>query len=281
MVAFYRPSNLREALEIRARERTIVFAGGTDLMVRARVWFGVPSRFPAPILYIGKLQELKGISVDGNIVSIKAATSLTDILNDERVPKPLRDAVASMAAPAIRNMGTIGGNICNASPAGDTLPVLYGLDAVLTLQSAGGTREIPIDQFIIGPGRTVLQDDEILTEIRFSVPDHDFYTFRKVGTRQANALSKVSFFGMLKMDGDVVKDFRAAFGAVAPTVVRDRKIEEMLIGKSRAEAVASLNDVLDAYSELIRPIDDQRSTAFYRKHVALRMLKHFVEESLK
>ena len=280
MVEFYRPSTLQDALKIRAGEKTVVFAGGTDLMVRARVWFGVPSRFDLPILYIGNLPELKGITVEGGTVRIRAATSLTDIAEDGRTPEPLRTAILSMAAPAIRNMGTIGGNICNASPAGDTLPVLYAFDAVLTLQSADSQREVLISEFITGPGKTVLRDDEILTEIRFDVPDYDVFVFRKVGTRKANALSKLSFFGMLHFDGDVVGDFRASFGAVAPTVVRSRELEERIIGLSRNDAKSRIDELLAGYSELIRPIDDQRSTAFYRKNVSLRLLKHFMEENL-
>ncbi len=281
MVNFYIPETLQQALEIRGKEKAIVFAGGTDLMVRARVWFGVPSRFDKPVVYIGKLKELKGVSMEDGVVRIKAATSLTDLLDDPIVPQPLKDAVSSMAAPAIRNMGTIGGNICNASPAGDTLPVLYTMDAVLTLQSASSTREVPINEFILGPGKTAIQDDEILTEISFKVPKFDVYTFRKVGTRKANALSKLSFMGMLAFDGDRVADFRAAFGAVAPTVVRSRDLELKIIGKSKDEAVSMLPELLEDYSELIRPIDDQRSTAFYRKNVSLRLLEHFLKKHLK
>ncbi len=281
MVNFYIPETLQQALEIRGKEKAIVFAGGTDLMVRARVWFGVPSNFDKPVVYIGKLKELKGVSMQDGVIHIKAATSLTDLLDDPLVPQPLKDAISSMAAPAIRNMGTIGGNICNASPAGDTLPVLYTMDAVLTLRSVSSTREVPIDEFILGPGKTAIRDDEILTEISFKVPQFDVYTFRKVGTRKANALSKLSFMGMLAFDGDRVADFRAAFGAVAPTVVRSRDAELKIIGKTRDEVVSVIPELLGDYSKLIRPIDDQRSTAFYRKNVSLRLLEHFLNTHLK
>ncbi len=280
MVDFYIPGTLDEALEIRADKKTIVFAGGTDLMVRARVWFGVPSKFDLPVLYIGKLEELKGVSVDGRSIRIGAGTRLSDIAANPDVPEPLRVAVLSMAAPAIRNMGTIGGNICNASPAGDTLPVLYAFDAVLELRSLKGTRELPIRDFITGPGKTALRGDEILTAITFDTPEFDVYEYRKVGTRKANALSKLSFFGLLAFDGNTVADFRAAFGAVAPTVVRQRFIEQKLVGLRREEAHEVIGDVVESYADFINPIDDQRSTAFYRKQVSLRLLRHFLERNI-
>jgi len=175
----------------------------------------------------------------------------------------------------------MGRNICNASPAGDTLPVLAVLDASLTLQSVSGEREVSLLSFFKGPGKTLLRNDELLTCIRFRLPHFSAEGYRKIGTRKANALSKIAFAGFLLKEKGLLSDVRIALGAVAPTIVRSRELENRLIGQPVSDIAELMPDLLNSYAKLIQPITDQRSDANYRKTVSLRLIENFVlkEES--
>ena len=153
MAGTFQPINLKEALEFLHSQHALVLAGGTDFMLmRARL-----TRDDRPVLCVGHLEELRQIKISGQELSIGAACTLTQLLQSPLLPEYLKRPIAGMASPAIRNIATIGGNICNASPAGDALPMLYALDAVLCLQSASGIEELPIQSYIITrkdvPGR--------------------------------------------------------------------------------------------------------------------------------
>ncbi len=276
MVDTFIPETLEEALEYQAQHKAVPFAGGTDLMVKRKNWAGTLPEFDAPVIMIGGLGELKNITSKNGFLRIGAAATLADIAANESVPEILRLAVKQMASPGIRNMGTIGGNICNASPAGDTLPPLYALDASVKLKSAGGSREATVAKFITGPGCTGLKEGELLTEISMPLTRFSNVYYRKVGTRKADALSKLSFAGLADVAEGKIEDIRIAFGAVAPTVVRSVGAENLLTGVKLSDLPALLPQVKDIYSRFIRPIDDQRSSAVYRKEVSLRLLEDFL-----
>ncbi len=271
------PESLDEALEALSERKFIPIAGGTDLMVRYKRWKNLPPSFPSLPLFIGHIAELSGIEKKDDEIVIKAATLLSEIEQSPLVPSILRKAISQMAAPGIRNMGTIGGNIVNSSPAGDTLPPLYVLDAKVVLLSKNERRCLFIYDFITGPGKNQRRDDELLYEVRFKVPKHTHEMYRKVGTRKANALSKLSVAALASSRDGKIDDFRIGFGAVAPTPVRVKSIEEKV--KSRHVSELSddfINEIVNEYGEWIKPIDDQRSTALYRKTVALRLLRAFL-----
>jgi len=282
VVTAYRPATLAEALRIRAAERAIPMAGGTDLMVKHRRHAGLAPKFERPILFLGHLDELRYVRrhEEGELpgLEIGAATTLTDLLMAAETPAALRQAIAEMAAPAIRNAATLAGNVCNASPAGDTLPALYCFDAQVVLARSGGERRLDIARFIRGPGQTDLGDDELVRAVVLPLVPFDRMLYRKVGTRRANALSKLSFLGLARLDGDIVRDMRCAFGAVAPTVVRCRALEARCINLPRQALAAQRADLLAGYAELIVPIRDQRSSAEYRRAVALRLLSQFLSD---
>ncbi|MCK4541146.1 MAG: xanthine dehydrogenase family protein subunit M [Spirochaetales bacterium] len=279
----YRPETLREALSLMKEsgkeKRVKPFAGGTDLMVRHRGWHGTTSGFPSDILFLDRIDELKCCGFYDKEYHIGAACTLAEVEQDDRAPSILKEAITLMAAPALRNRGTLAGNICNASPAGDTLPPLFILDARITLIRQGGSRTIPIEDFITGPGETVLGDDELLAEIRIPITEYTHLCYRKVGTRKANALSKLSFAALAGIEGGEIRDIRIALGAVAPRIVRDREIEASLQGKAFDEI--DLRGTLEAYGKLICPIDDQRSTAAYRKQVALNLIENFITRDIR
>ena len=268
MVSAYRPQTFEEALLIRQEHRVIPFAGGTDLMVKYRRHTGLAPQFELPIVLLGHLQELRFVDVSSDELVIGAATTLADLVSHEATPEALRLAAGEIASPALRNVATLVGNVCNASPAGDTLPALYCLNASLILASSDGERRVAVDGFMLGPGQTVLRGDELVKAVSIPRESVDQIHYRKVGTRQANALSKLSFLGLAHTEGQSVLDLRIAFGAVAPTIVRSKELEREYSGLSKSDLARQLPALLDAYSKLIVPIDDQRSTAHYRKAVS-------------
>lgn len=276
MVRAYRPKNLGEALKIRGETRAIPMAGGTDLMVHRKRWPGLAPLFERPLLFIDRLREIATVGSDAENVRIGACCRLSSLFENGEVPGILKTAISQMASPAIRNRATIGGNICNASPAGDTLPILYALDSSVVLESSNGSRTLPIDRFITGPGETALRHDELLKEILIPKGEFNTVSYRKVGTRAASSCAKLSFVGLAQRREKTVEDIRICFGAVAPTVVRSRPIEERLKGKNTGEIETMISEIRGLYSSLIQPIDDQRSNAYYRKTISLRLLDHFL-----
>jgi len=281
MVEGYSPNNLQEALKILNEKDMIIYAGGTDLMVKNKNSTSLVPGFTKDLLYVGNLKELKEIKSDDNKIEIGAVCTLSFLLRIESVPEVLKKAIRSIASPAIRNMGTIGGNICNASPAGDTLPILYALDAKLKLVSLSSSREVKIDDFILGPGKTILKNNEILESVLIEKINFNKVFYEKVGARKACAISKVSFTALAKINNEKIEDIRIAVGSVGPKIVREKSVEEILIGKEIKEIGNFLPEVEKIYSQKITPINDQRSTATYRKTVVLRLIQYFLNIELK
>ena len=269
MTGTLRPRRLREALEFRAKTGAIPFAGGTDLMVQHHRYSEVNPEFDSPIVFLDAVEELRRIRSIDSGVAIGAATTLSEILEAE-IPPLLTRAIRGIGGPALKNRATLGGNICNASPAGDTLPSLYVLEATLVLQSDVAERTIGIADFIAGPGETHLQRNELLTEIRIPFVADGTPYYRKVGTRRANAISKLCAAGFARKTGGSIIDFRFAIGAVAPTVVRLTETESLV--KERV----NIDDIEKSARTYLAPIDDQRSNTRYRTQVALNSLREFI-----
>ncbi len=283
MVSYFYPDDLKEALEIRKENSVLPLAGGTDLMVRYENWSSLPPDFPGDVLGISHLKELKYIREDQDFLLIGAGMTLNDILEYKGIPDLLRKGIGEIAAPAVRNLATLAGNIANSSPAADSLPPLIVMDAVLNLVSVKGERTVPVRDFITGPGKNSLRDDELIESIRIPL---DFIKeessgkgfYRKVGTRKANALSKLSYCGWASIEGYMIKDIRMAAGAVSPVVVRLPEEEDKLKGCKLRELSREWSKVRGAYEQKITPIDDQRSTASYRKRTALKLFDYMISE---
>ncbi|MGH9367439.1 MAG: FAD binding domain-containing protein [Thermoanaerobaculia bacterium] len=256
------PKSLREALlMLRDEEPLTPLAGCTDVYVSLNFGTLRDRRF----LNLWPLDALRGIRLRGSTLSIGALTTYTELQRSPLVRRrlPMLAAAAhEVGGVQIQNRGTIGGNVVNASPAGDALPVLAAAEAILVLTSAGSRRRVPFDAFYTGYRKTVLRRDELLLSIE--IPEiSGRQHFRKVGTRAAQAISKVV---MAAVFGPSV---RIALGSVAPTVIRARRTEELLAsGGSIADARRSLG-------EEIAPIDDLRSTADYRRRVCANVLERF------
>jgi len=241
-----------------------LIAGGTDLIVQMKL----ERVKPTCVISLAGVKELEGISSDGGLV-IGSATRIQAI--SKSGPVRARYAVLSEACEAfstvpIMIMGTIGGNLCNASPAADTAPALLALDAEVELATADGNRRISLQEFFVGPGKTVLGKGEILHSVRLPEPlSGTGSAFLKVARVVAD-ISQVCAAAMLVRDGDKVADCRIALGAVAPTAVRARQAEDALIGRSGDPD--AFEQAARLVAEDISPITDVRATEAYRRHVA-------------
>ncbi len=272
-----RPGSLAEAIDFRTRTGALPFAGGTDLMVRRRRYTGTAGPdFSGPVLFLDGVPELKQVQIKGGILEAGAGVTLSDLLARKELPLLLRRGIELIAAPGLRNRATLAGNICNASPAADSLPSLYVHGAEVVLTGPSGERTLLLSDFIRGPGKTVLKDDELLTAVKIPLLDKGRIYYRKVGTRKANALSKLSAAGYVRTVDGLIEDFRFALGAVAPTVVRLNEVEQAVRGKELSELDA--DTLLELAAPAVCPIDDQRSTADYRRQVAFNCLKEFLEQ---
>jgi CO/xanthine dehydrogenase FAD-binding subunit len=218
-----------------------------------------------------RVDALRGIRDEGESLFIGAGAVLSAIMGHTEVwarfPVLVR-AIEVLASPHVRHAGTIGGNIVTASPAGDTLPPLYCLDAELELGSRGATRRVPLRDFIVGPGKTLLREKELVLGVRIPTkPTWTIQHYEKVGKRKAQACAVVSMAALINLTPDgVVEDARLAWGGVGPTVVRSSEIEAALKGKPLDGETLSIVGALAR--ETVNPIDDIRATADYRRMVA-------------
>lgn len=254
-------------------------AGGTDLMVRMTGEIGEP---PERIVDIWGLDELRGIDVDDGALRIGALTTYTEIRRSSLIAEHapvLAEAAATIGAAQIQNRGTIGGNVVNASPAGDTLPVLLALGAELVLASAAGERTVPADEFWPSYRVTARRPDELLVAVRVPLAPDRQARFRKVGTRRAQAISKVvlAIAWRARVSTAPWSDVCVALGSVAATPVRATGTEALLEGAIPSRETADA--AVAALSGEIHPIDDVRSTAGYRLAVAGRVLHRLIRDA--
>lgn len=252
-------------------------AGGTDLLVQITGELGPP---PDRVLNIWGLDELRGINLEGDELVIGALTTYTELrtsaLVGELLPA-LAAASATIGAAQIQNRGTVGGNLANASPAGDTLPIWLATDTQVVLGSATGERSVPAAEFFTAYRETARRDDELVLRVRVPLLPRRHVRFRKVGTRRAQAISKVVMaLSWLTGEDGAWLEPRLALGSIAATPVRARATEAALDGKHPVAATA--DDAVAALEGEITPIDDVRSTAEYRKAVAGRVLRRLIRK---
>jgi xanthine dehydrogenase FAD-binding subunit len=272
------PSTLQEALQTLSERTCKVIAGGTDLMVQKRSPAGVLPAFYQPLLFLNHVKSLHQITADSNHLHIGALATYSEILEHPKTPPLLKAAIEQIAGPAIRNVGTLAGNIVNASPAGDGVLALVALDATLTSESLKGKRDLFVKDFILGPRKTALNNNELVTQIHVPLREPTLARFYKVGGRKANAISKIAFAGFADVIQGKIAEFRLAFGAVGPVVVRSIDTELLILGQSLEQVVFDPEKIALLFEPLLRPIDDQRSTSAYRKDVALNLIQRFLRE---
>lgn len=269
MVNGYKPASLNEALAIRAREKVVPYAGGTDVMVRRPE--GVP------FLFLNDIAELREIRDDGEFIRIGAAVTFSEAMKSDLVPPLMKEAVSRIAAPAIRNAGTFGGNLGNGSDKADSVLAALALDGQVRLVSAAGERLLPIDEFSIRRGVTALSDDELIAELLLpktacAMP----YYYTKIGGRNALAISRVAFAGTYEVEDGVLRAFSAAVIGGGVTARRCRDIEQEMIGKSVEEIKANTDEYMKLYSEGLT-FSRGRVSAEYRRTVVMNLLRDFIE----
>jgi len=269
------PQNVADAVELLARQPGLwkPFAGGTDLMVLLEAGKLEHRNY----INIWNLKELRGIEVGDTQLVLGALTTYTEIQSHPvlRAEFPmLCQAASETGGLAIQNRGTLGGNIVNASPAADSPPALLVYDAELELLSTSGSRSVPYRDFHTGYKQMNLQPQELLARIRLPRSTKGLaHYYRKVGTRKAQAISKVCFAATARTNDELLSDIRIALGSVAPIPIRCVQTEKALRGQ-RVDSLRKLGR--DALAREIVPIDDIRSTADYRIRVSLNLLDDFL-----
>jgi CO/xanthine dehydrogenase FAD-binding subunit len=262
------PRSIDEACAaLDAHGDAMLLAGGTDLMVavnagRAR---------PTTVVALDRVDGLRSWSRDGSALTLGAGLTYADLAEPAlaALVPALAQAARTVGSPQIRNAGTLGGNVATASPAGDTLPVLAALDAVVMVRSSLGEREVPFATFCVGPKQTALAPGELIVGVRVPVLDGP-QEFLKVGTRNAMVISVASVAALVDLSGRIV---RVGLGSVGPTILRAPEAEAWVVDHLDWEARRVPDPRTAAtFGELVadaaRPIDDHRSTAAYRRHCA-------------
>ncbi len=281
------PRRLFDAYELLAAGHAagaapIPVAGGTDLMVQITGELREP---PARMLDLSRIEELRGIALDRGTLVLGARTTFTEIRRSticrEHLPA-LVECAATIGALQIQNRGTLGGNIANASPAGDSLPILLATDATILVGGQRGERRVPASEFFTAYRQTALAPDELILHVEIPLPTGRHVRFRKVGTRRAQAISKVVLALAWRgaRGGGTTgpwSDVRLALGSVAPTPIRAAATEAILEGSRPTPEIA--DRAAETLAGELSPIDDVRSTAEYRRVVAARVLHRLLREA--
>lgn len=277
LIEYYRaPTSLEEATDILRAGNVTVLAGGTDLMPQTQAG---RVRFQPVLMNVRRVPQLLGIAEQGAVVRIGALVTITELLESALVRERLNilwQSCDHFASDQIRNVATIGGNLCNASPAGDTLVPLLALNAIVVLAAkpdgALQSRRVPLADFLLGPGRTCRAPGELLAAVEVPLPPAGFAgEFYKHGTRPGLDIAAIAIALGARREGALLRDVRIAFGAVAPTPIRAPRTEAALEG--RRPDGATLEAAVQAALGEIHPISDVRATDWYRRELIGNILK--------
>ncbi len=279
---FLNPSSLAEALGLLKQfgAEARVIAGGTDLVVQMKNKLVTPQR----VINLLNVPELMGMNRNGRGLRVGALTKHAALENSPSLRDGwgiLASAAHKVGSPQIRRLGTLGGNLCNASPAADTAPALLVLEAEASSARPEGERHIPLESFFTGPGLTVLKEDEILKEIFIpEIPANSSWAYLKLGRRKSLDLALVSAAVLLTMDSarGTCHRARVALGAVSPTPIRARKAEKFLEGKKLGEAI--IQEAGKIAQQECCPISDIRASAEYRREMVMVIVERAIKKSL-
>jgi carbon-monoxide dehydrogenase medium subunit len=277
--AYFVPKSIEEAISLLSRygEKAEVLSGGTDLLVQLKK--GVSS--PQFIISLDGLRDLDYIDYQQKEgLKIGALTSIGAIADSSLIKekfKVLSQAAGTLGTPVIRNRATIGGNLCNAAPSADTAPALMVLGAKLKIQGGAASKTIPIHDFFFGPGRTILNRNELLSEIQvFNQPPHSRAVYLKQTRSKSADLAIVGVAVLIVMEKDIIKDAKIALGAVAPTPIRAKKAEDILKGNRLKDEL--IEECGKAAALESRPIDDVRGSAAYRVKIVSVLVKRAIKQ---
>lgn len=271
-IEFHTAQTVAEVCRVLLETGGRIIAGGTDVIPQMQ-----RSRFPSGhVVDCSRVNELRFIRQENGVVEIGALATYADLLDSPLLVAAaplLLEAAETVGCPQTRNRGTVGGNIANASPAGDTLPPLLALDAQVKLVSQNGEWVLPLSEVLIGPGQTAIEAGEVLYSVSFSsMPEPTGMAFLKLGNRKGMNIAVASVAAAVHLNSDgVVDDVRVAFGSVAPMAIRSPQAESVLMGQMPGEEV--FEEAAQAAMQDISPISDLRASAAYRRHAAGQLLR--------
>jgi len=266
----YVPETVDEAVTIMKDEKVRPYGGGTDLMINEDK--------EVTYLFLHRIPELKRITEDFDYIRIGAQSTFTDIEESDVAPQILKDAISQLAGPAIRNFGTIAGNIGNGSAKADSVLILFVTDSIIRLKSTDSERTISIKDFYKNRKHLDLREGELIVEVLIPKKHLENYYYKKIGARKALAISRMGFAGLFHEENGVINHVATAFGAIEPIIVRHPEIDGMLIGKTITEAKSLKNIYLNTYENVINP-SAGRVSKEYRKTVCMNLLKDFLREN--
>lgn len=277
---YFRPTSVQEAIELlQNNEDSKIVAGGTDVVIRLRAHMLKVDT----LIDISAIPELKEIKVEGDNLVIGSTYDLMSLSKDPIVKDGKWEIIAECAghvsSTQVRNRATLGGNNVNASPSADTTPALLISDATVNVVGPDGKRDIPIDEFLLGPGKTALGKNEIVVSFTIPKPDDRCEAaYHKHAIRGDTDIAIVGVGVRIGLNEDnTIKLARVALGAVAPRSIRVKEVEEFLIGKKVTDDV--VEEAAKMASEIIHPITDQRATAEYRKEMVYVAMKHMIKDA--
>ncbi len=260
--------DLNHALDVKnERPELVLYGGGTDLMVEAKA---------VDYLFLHQVKEINAIIENKDELTIGAGCSFSQVNDYVNTPQILKDAIDYLAAPAIRNFGTIGGNIGNGSAKADTSLIFFVFDAVVNLQSKTGKRSVAIKDFYLDRKKLDIKADEIIVSVTIPKKNYGTYYYKKIGARKALAISRLDFAATYRIVDNRIEHLAVAIGAIAPLIIRRPDFDATLIGLTLEQAKAKRADYLALYDEIIQPIDG-RVSAFYRKEVTFNLFNDFLD----
>ena len=251
----------------------LIVAGAVDFMNNRK-------NSEQTIIDISEITELKKIRRTEKYIDIGSTLPISHIIliGQNVLPTVLYKSLKNIASPSIRNLSTLGGNICIASSYSDSLPSLFALDALLEIKSQTNIRWVPISQFILSAGKNDLKPGEILTRIRIPLKSLETQIFKKIRTGQFSSFATITFCGLASITKNMINDIRLSFGSVNPTVIRSRRLETPFIGHKLPLSKREVNQFLLSLKNELNPINDSISTALYRTNTSLRLAKWFLQE---
>jgi CO/xanthine dehydrogenase FAD-binding subunit len=281
-INYLSPRTIAEALQLMELHRHKAYkllAGGTDLVVRMKEKI----ENPEVLIDLGRVEELVQIEERADTIHLGSMVTCARIISSALLNEWAPILVAAcrhMGSPQIRSRATIGGNIANASPAGDTVPPLLALDASLEMRSTTASRTVALETFFCGPGQTILAADELITTIQFPKPSrNEEGFFLKLGQRRAMSISKVSVAGQVQLDGGRIVRARIAYGAVASTPIRAYAVEDFL--RDKPLEPATVHEAVELAQHAVSPVTDIRSTESYRRKMSGVLLRRALESLMK
>jgi carbon-monoxide dehydrogenase medium subunit len=266
---YHNPKSIQELVTtLNSLENYALLAGGTDLLVKMKEQLLRP--MPQAIVDINGIDSFKGIAASDGYIVIGSLVTHNELTKSSLVRQKalaLLEAADQVGSPQIRNVATVGGNICNGSPAADTVPALIALDATVEIHSQNGQQEMPLKDIFTGPGKTCLLPGQFIAKVKVRpIHQNEGAAFLKFGKRKALAIAIINGAVWLRLEGNIISDVKIVLGSVAPTAVRLPAVEQWLIGKAAEPAIFAQAGAKAAAA--IKPIDDVRCNAVHRKHLA-------------